>query len=201
MCSCKSARDLPNGTRGTTGPNRQQCVAKILWDYDRALSNQSKIKAEVPYDMSQDPPAPIMSNNDPTRPTHSRPSGSKIPDVILVKDGTRPPTRDNIRKIIEMKFDGDPPDADQIKIFKRIGGRGVPIETWTPETCGCGEEERERVPVPVPEPARKREIEILFLVLAILGLLGDDLLVPVAGEADDVGILPLLARLKQILAN
>ncbi len=55
MCSCKSARDLPDGTRGATGPNRQNCVAKRLWDYDRALSNQSTIKAEVPYDMSQTP--------------------------------------------------------------------------------------------------------------------------------------------------
>ena len=59
MCFCKDARNLPDGTRGATGPNRQNCVAARLWAYDRALSNQSTIKAEVPYDMSQDPPAPI----------------------------------------------------------------------------------------------------------------------------------------------
>jgi type VI secretion system secreted protein VgrG len=208
LCFCKSERDLPNGgtgpiVRGKTGRNRQQCVADRLWDYDRALGNQSTIKAEVPYDMSHDPPTPIMSNNDPNRPTHSRPSGSKIPDVVLVKDETRPPTQDNIRKIIEMKFDGDPVNFDQIRDFKNIGGRGVPVEIWTPESCGCGEEESKRVPVPVadPDPARKPRDEVLFLVLAILVLLGDDLLAPGVGEADDVEILPLLARLRQILAN
>ena len=200
MCSCKSARDLPNGTRGTTGPNRQQCVAEILWAYDRGLSNQSTIKAEVPYDMSQNPPAPIMSRNDPTRPTHRRPSGSKIPDVVLVKDETKPPTQDNIRKIVEMKFDNDPVDRDQLKVFEKIAGRGAPVEVWTPETCGCGKEEPERVPVPVPEHARKREDEILFLVLAILVLLVDDL-VPGVGEADDPAIPALLARLTKLLAN
>jgi type VI secretion system secreted protein VgrG len=202
MCFCKSARDLPDGTRGTKGPNRQQCVAERLWAQDRALGNQSKIKAEVPYDMSQVPPAPIMSRNDPTRPTHSRPGGSKIPDVVLVNDPTRPPTQDNIRKIIEMKFDNDPVDRDQIKIFEKIAGPGIPVEVWTPETCGCKEEKPNAVPVPVvaPAPSRKPNDEVLFLVLAILVLLADDL-IPVVGEADDPALPPLLARLAKILAN
>jgi hypothetical protein len=72
---------------------------------------------------------------------------------------------------------------------------------WTPKTCGCGEEEPERVLVPEAQPDKDREHggEVLFLVLAILVLLADD---PIPGGlADDPAILPLLARLKMILAN
>ena len=200
MCFCKSVRDVPGGTRGTTGRNRQQCVADRLWAYDRALSNQSTIKAEVPYDMNMDPPAPFMDPINPMRPIHSRPAGSKIPDVVLVKDETRPPTQDNIRKIIEMKFDNDPVDRRQLDDLRKIAGPGIPVEIWTPETCGCKEEEPEPVPVPAPVPARKSEAEVLFLVLAILVILADGL-IPVVGEADDPALPPLLARLAKILAN
>ncbi len=197
MCSCKNARDLPDGTRGTTGPNRQQCVAKRLWAYDRALSNQSTIKAEVPYDMNQVPPAPIMSRNDPTRPTHSRPVGSKIPDVVLVNDPTQPPTQDNIRKIIEMKFPGDATSQQQLNEYRDISG-GAPVEVWTLNRCGCGGEEPEpkTVPVPVPDP----RVEFLALLALLAVLLADDL-IPVVGEGDDIAIPALLARLARILAR
>lgn len=198
MCSCKNARDLPNGSRGTAGPNRQQCVADRLWAYDRALSNQSTIKAEVPYDMSQDPPAPIMSRNDPTRPTHRRPAGSKIPDVVLVNDPTKPPTQDNIRKIIEMKFDKDPLDPDQIAVFMQIAPPGVPVETWTTETCGCGKDEPEPKKVPVEAPDPRAEFLALLALLAVL--LADDL-IPGVGEGDDPAIPLVLARLSKILSK
>lgn len=203
MCSCKSARDLPNTgsgpvVRGKTGRNRQQCVADRLWAYDRALSNQSTIKAEVPYDMSQVPPAPVMSRNDPTRPTHSRPGGSRIPDVVLVNDPTKPPTQDNIRKIIEMKFDNDPLDPDQIKAFKRIAPPGVPVETWTTETCGCGKDEPEPKKVPVEAPDPRTEFLALLALLAVL--LADDL-IPGVGEGDDPAIPVLLARLSKLLSK
>ncbi len=203
MCFCKSARNLPDGTRGKTGRNRQQCVADRLWAYDDRMSNQSTIKAEVPYNMSFDPPAPIMDTSNPMRPVRDRPIGSKIPDVVLVKDPTMPPVQGNIRKIIEMKFDGDKRLPGQLDDFKTIVGNGPLVETWTPETCGCGKKEREQVLVPevLPDRAPRHEGEALFLVLAILVLLADDVLLPGVGGADDPAILPLLARLKMILAN
>ena len=196
MCSCKGARDLPDGTRGTTGVNRQNCVAKRLWAYDRALSNQSTIKAEVPYDMTRTPPAPIMSRNDPTRPTHSKPGGSKIPDIVLVIDQTKPPTQDNIKKVIEIKFPGDKPIRDQMRDYGVIAG-GAPVETWTLDRCGCGEEE----PEPKPKPAPAPDPAGLLVVLALLALVLLDDLIPVAGAADDPAIPVLLARLAQILAR
>jgi hypothetical protein len=198
MCFCKSARDLPNGTRGPTGRNRQQCVAERLWAYDRALSNQSTIKAEVPYDMSLDPPAPIMDTLNPMRPVHDRPAGSKIPDVVLVNDPRMPPVQGNIRKIIEMKFDGDKRPDGQMDDFKTIAGPGIPVEVWTPETCGCGKEEPEPKTAPAPAPDPRAE---LLAVLALLALALADELIPVVGEADDPAIPALLARLTQILAK
>ncbi len=201
MCFCKSARDLPDGTRRTTGPGRQDCVAKRLWAYDAALSNQSTIKAEVPYDMDLDPPAPIMDTINPMRPRHDKPARSKVPDVVLVIDPTLPPVQSNIRKIIEIKFDGDKRPKRQIEDFEKIAGLGTPVETWTPETCGCGKkQEPEPVPAPAPDPARQHEGEVLFLVLALLVLLGDDIFFPGGGMADDAAIPPLLARLRLILA-
>jgi type VI secretion system secreted protein VgrG len=146
--------------------------------------------------MNQVPPAPIMSNNDPTRPTHSRPAGSKIPDVVLVNDPTKPPTQDNIRKIIEMKFPGDTPSRDQLRDYGVIAG-AAPVEVWTTDRCGCGGEDPEprKVPVPVPDPRAE-----LLALLALLALLLADNLIPVVGEGGDTAIPALLARLAKILA-
>ena len=203
MCFCKSVRNLPGGVRGTKGPNRQQCVADRLWAYDDMMNNQSTIKAEVPYDMSFDPPAPIMETNGPSRPIRDRPAGSKIPDVVLLRDPTLSPVQGNIRKIIEMKFDGDKRPIGQVNDFGRITGDAALVETWTTADCGCGKEEPEREPIPhpLPDPAPHHDIEVLLLALAILVLLADDVLLPGVGGADDPAILPLLARLKMILAK
>jgi hypothetical protein len=57
-----------------------------------ASGQTTTIKAEVPYDMTKNPPAPIMSKNDPRRATRGSPKGSRIPDVVVVHDGTKPPT-------------------------------------------------------------------------------------------------------------
>ncbi len=71
-----------------------------------------------------------------------------------------------------------------------------------PGDRGCGKKEPNAVPVlaAAPAPSRKPNDEVLFLVLAILVLLADDL-IPVAGQADDPALVPLLARLAKILAN
>src|SRR5262249_53747486 len=139
ICSCKDVRASSPGK----GPRPSDCVTARLRAYDHALGDQSTIKAEVPYDMSQNPPVPIMSRYQPTRPTTSKPGGSKAPDVVLVKDPTKPPTQDNIKKIIEIKFPGDRWRPGQEKAYERIAG-GVPIDRWTPDTCGCKDEEKER---------------------------------------------------------
>jgi type VI secretion system secreted protein VgrG len=137
-----------------------------------------------------------MSRNDPTRPTHSKPAGSKAPDVVLVIDPTRPPTQDNIKKVIEMKFPGDKTSQEQMVDYTEIAG-GAPVEVWTLERCGCGKDEPEPKPVPAPAPDPGK----LLLVLALLALVLLDDIIPIVGEGDDPAIPALLARLAQILAK
>jgi type VI secretion system secreted protein VgrG len=198
MCACKNVRDRPNEElgptkRGKTGPNRQNCVDQTLWNFDDHLNHKSTIKAEVPYDMSKNPPTPIMSRTQPTRATRRKPAGSKIPDIVLVKDPTKAPTQDNIRKIIEIKFPGDSPDMKQMRAYRKIAGNGVPVDTWTLEQCGCGEEESAPQPVPVPIPSSSADkVAGLLLALAILALLLDD---AIGGEADDLAIPELIEQM------
>jgi type VI secretion system secreted protein VgrG len=111
ICVCKALAD----EQAADGERRkaQICVTQRLRAYDRALNGKSTIKAEVPYDMSQTPPTPIMSRNEPERPTFGRPKGSNIPDVVVVKDPEKPPTQDNIDKVIEIKFPPDKLTPDQ----------------------------------------------------------------------------------------
>src|SRR5262249_45261512 len=149
MCSCKDSVTAL-GNRNPDG-----CTRTRLWAYDRALGNKSTIKAQVPYDMSQIPPVPIMSRNDPSRPKTKPDKRRRAPDVVLVKDPNRPTTQDNIRKIIEIKFPGDRRDPDQMQEYERIAG-GAPVELWTLEDCGCEDKKKQRDPFRVPVPLGER---------------------------------------------
>jgi type VI secretion system secreted protein VgrG len=151
MCACKNVRV---GKKGK-GMNRQNCVARQLWMLDRR-GHRSTIKAETPYDMSTQPPTPIMSRNEPDRPTRGRPAGSKIPDVVIVKDPNKPPTQDNIKRIVEIKFPGDKVGDDQMDQYKRIAGE-APVEVWTLEDCNCPDKKRKPFRVPLPAPARQKK--------------------------------------------
>src|SRR5262249_31653200 len=147
MCSCKDS------TTALGNRNPDGCTRTRLWAYDRALGNKSTIKAQVPYDMSQIPPVPVMSRNDPSRPKTKPDKGTSAPDVVLVKDPNRPPTQDNIKKVIEIKFPGDSEDEVQNTKYKTIAG-GAPYEVWTLEDCGCPEKKRDPIRVPVPTGER-----------------------------------------------
>jgi type VI secretion system secreted protein VgrG len=162
------------------------------------MFNQSTIKAQTPYDMSKKPPAPIMSRNNPRRPTRGVPRGSRITDVVIVKDGTKPPTQDNIKRVIEVKFPPTPPmSREQKKAYDKIAGPAArPVEEWTPNTCGC-EGKKKRVPVPAPGRAEDAAA-IAILMLLILALILDDV---VGGEGDDVLIPALVRRLMEKLAT
>ena len=192
ICNCQSEGQ----TQTEAGEQRtmQWCVSRKLWAYDDALGNQSTINAECPYDMSQSPPAPIMSKNVPKRPTRRRPLGSKIPDIIIKKDPTKPPTQDNIKKVIEVKFGSDDIDDEHRDDYKRIAG-SAPMEVWRPEDCNCGQEEPDLVPEPITVADA---VLIMALLVAIAALLADDALP--GGQADDVAIPPLIARLMARLA-
>jgi type VI secretion system secreted protein VgrG len=114
---------------------------------------------------------------------------------VLVKDPTKPPTQDNLRKIVELKFPGDTRDREQMQAYRKIAGkgRGDIVEVWTLEKCGCGKEEPAPQPVPAPVPSSSADkIAALLLALAILALILDD---AVGGEADDLLIPELIEQM------
>lgn len=172
---------------------RQRCVTRHIRALENASAYTSPLKAEVPYDMSKRPPEPIMSKNDPRRATRSSPAGSRIPDVVVVKEGTKPPTRDNIKEVIEIKFPPDELKDEQRKAYEAIAGES-PFEVLGPERCGCSRQKQ-----PQPQEMTAGDVaEVAALTLLVIALVLDDA-VP-GGQADDVVIPPAVARILSKLA-
>jgi type VI secretion system secreted protein VgrG len=171
----------------------QRCVTQHIRAMEDASGHTSTIKAEVPYDMSVDPPVPIMSRNTPQRSTRSWPVGSKIPDVVVVKDGGRPPTQDNLKEVIEIKFPPDKLGKHQRKDYERIAGE-APLKELGPDECGC----------PRQKQAQRQEVtatdlmEVTVLTLLVIAMVLDDI-VPGA-QIDDAAIPPAIARILNRLA-
>jgi type VI secretion system secreted protein VgrG len=173
----------------------QRCVTQHIRAMEDASGHTSPIKAEVPYDMSTKPPTPIMSKNDPRRPTRSWPAGSKIPDVVVVKDGTRPPTQDNLKAVIEIKFPPDQMDKQQRESYRKIA-REVPLKELGPDECGCPGRRQQRTQA--QDMTVQDWGEIVALTLLVLATVLDDA-IP-GGQADDVVIPPAIARMLTRLA-
>ncbi|MGK3991688.1 type VI secretion system tip protein TssI/VgrG [Sorangium sp. So ce1024] len=173
-------------------PLPQQCVTRHIRMLEDASAHTSPLKAEVPYDMSKDPPEPIMSKNDPRRATRGRPKGSRIPDVVVVKDGTKPPTQDNIKEVIEIKFPPDKLGSEQRKAYDSIAGR-APLEELGPDRCGCPRSAKNEQQVTAGDVA-----EVAALTLLVIALVADDALP--GGQVDDVAIPPAIARILSKIA-
>ncbi|WP_437758472.1 type VI secretion system tip protein TssI/VgrG [Sorangium sp. So ce1389] len=182
ICRCKEER-LP-----------QQCVTRHIRALEDASAQTSPLKAEVPYDMSKRPPEPIMSKNDPRRATRSSPKGSRIPDVVVVKDGTKPPTRDNIKEVIEIKFPPDELEDDQRKAYTAIAGKAT-FKELGPNQCGCPRQKKK----PESRDITAGDVaEVAALTMLVVALVLDDA-VP-GGQADDVAIPPAVTRILGKLA-
>ena len=70
------------------------------------------------------------------------------PDVVIVNDPTRPPTQDNIKQVVEMKFPPDPPNEDQTSEYSVIAGDANKVIEMSPSDCDCSQEPQEpNVPV------------------------------------------------------
>ncbi len=159
MCCCRTA---------TGSGARQRCVQKTLDAADQALAHQSRYKAEISYNMTTVPPSPFMhrdgsglkrSDRWQTRAQDEIPGCEanegmvRRPDIVVVRNPNRPPTQDNIERVVEMKFRGDPDDPKQMAAYQAIAGPGAPAEIRREENCDCGNENRRRIPFPVPAPA------------------------------------------------
>lgn len=203
ICECNAS-----APRGAVDQElKQQCVSKKLQDRDDAAGNRSTIKPEINYNMQTTPPSPIMSGGNPLTGTSWLPAHTKDipgfkpgtgmvrrPDAVIVRNGNLPPTQDNLAAVVEIKFPPDARDPDQLAAYQEIAGPDKPLVELSPQACGCPEPEEE--PERVRAPDTTSDLEKALLLLALLGLVLDDL---VGGEADDLAIPVVLARLGWIL--
>ena len=125
MCKCDKAPNIASDGKRL----KQGCIAAHMKGLEAALNYRSNYKQELNFDMTQRPPAPIMDSGVDTKGHDflpgwikkywgSKPEHSPVfkagtgtirrPDVVIVKDASKPPIQDNIKQIVEMKF---PPDT------------------------------------------------------------------------------------------
>jgi hypothetical protein len=137
-----------------------------------------------------------MSKNDPTRPKHKKDAGTAAPDVIVVYDGTRPPTQDNIKRVYEIKFGDDRLATEKRGAYTRIAGAAA-FEVLTPKNCGCEKEEAERLPEPISakEAAMLVVLLLAFIAAMLDGVPGDELILAPPLAKQLLRIAPLLTRL------
>jgi hypothetical protein len=165
MCQCNK---MPN--IGKDGKQlKQGCVAERMKTLDKLLDHRSPYKQEINYDMTKDPPAPIMDSGiatkghdwlpgwlnkywdkDETHPPFQSGEGMiRRPDVVIVNDPGKPPTQDNIKQIIEMKFPPDSISERQEEAYEKIAGDPRKLHTLEPSQCDCDAPEPASSHIPV----------------------------------------------------
>lgn len=170
MCKCDKQPNI-----GKDGKQlKQGCVSAHLKGLDAALDHRSNYKQELNYDMTQRPPSPITDSGVDTKPHDYLPGwikkywGSKPehgpayeagvglirrPDVVIVKDASKPPTQDNIKQIVEMKFPPDSLEEPQRRAYEKIAGSSKKMVTLESDDCDCNAEEPKGPNIPVEELA------------------------------------------------
>jgi hypothetical protein len=166
LCHCDNMPDV-----GKDGKQlKQGCVGGRLQPLDQLLDHRSPYKQEIHYDMTQSPPAPIMDSRVLTKghrylsgwiwkywgtepehlPTYKAGQGLiRRPDVVIVKDPTRPPTQDNIKQIVEMKFPPDALSKPQADAYREIAGSAARMQKLEPGDCDCHAPEPDAAKIPV----------------------------------------------------
>ena len=151
---------------------RQACVSGRLKALDTALGHTSPYKAEYTYDMTKRPPEPFLDKaietkardlwpgwtkalwpKDPARPQPYRAGRgyTRRPDVVIVKDPSRPPTQDNIKQVVEMKFPNDTFRRGQRDDYVTIAGGEAKMVRLDLEDCDCNKTEPEKSKIPVEQ--------------------------------------------------
>lgn len=131
VCKCDAVPSIGLGGQRL----KQQCVSGRLKVADAMGDYRSPYKAEINYDMSRDPPAPIMDSGMPTKAHAYLPGwirkhwagglggytpgigNIRRPDVVIVNDASLAPIQGNIKSVVEIKF---PPDRHSRKTAGRL---------------------------------------------------------------------------------
>ena len=70
------------------------------------------------------------------------------PDVVIVNDPKKPPTQDNIKQVVEMKFPPDPHNKEQAQDYGKIAGDENKVIEMQSTDCDCSQENQQsKVPV------------------------------------------------------
>jgi hypothetical protein len=181
ICKCKAAPAI-----GKNGQSlKQVCVSKALSELDEVLSHKSQYKPEINYDMTKSPPAPIMSRDvetkghswlrgwidkywasDADHPPFKAGQGMvRRPDVVIVKDSSKPPTQDNIKQVVEIKFEDDVWGREQMADYETISGKGK-LASLEPDDCACDSTDSEPPKIPVEDMGKLGTLAaILYFLL------------------------------------
>jgi len=164
ICYCSSTPNVSQDGKNL----KQTCVAQRLGELDEILQGRSPYKPEVSYDMTKNPPQPILDsqtgtgahgwipgwiskywNEDPEHPPFKPGRGMiRRPDVVIVKDPTKPPSQDNIKQVVEMKFPPDPRNREQLEDYAEIAGNKNKVVEMQSTDCDCSQEDQQsKVPV------------------------------------------------------
>lgn len=196
-----------------------QCATETLGAAQRALGNNARYKPQVSYNMRANPPEPLMDKNLfgqlTTRPLdfpseYGRMTGriqrdfpgvtaeggtdTRRPDVVIVRDPSRPPTADNISRVVDFKFPGDQVREAADRAYTEIGG-GVPPLELNVRVCGCSDDDEKRRQVELVSAAEQayavRRSNLERLGWGALGVIGVGvtalaILSPFEGPAGDI---------------
>ncbi|WP_371228235.1 VRR-NUC domain-containing protein [Pseudomonas sp. QE6] len=164
ICYCSSTPNVSQDGKSL----KQACVAQRLGELDEVLQGRSPYKPEVSYDMTRNPPQPILDSHtgnsphgwipgwiskywddDPEHPPFKPGRGMiRRPDVVIVRDPTKPPIQDNIKQVVEMKFPPDPRNKEQMQDYGKIAGNKSKVVEMQSTECDCSQENQQsKVPV------------------------------------------------------
>ncbi len=168
MCQCDKQPNV-----GKDGKQlKQACVSARIKGLDQILDHRSSYKQELNFDMTQRPPTPITDSGVDTKghdflpnwikkywgtkpehsPTYAPGTGLiRRPDVVIVKDPLMPPTQNNIKQIVEMKFPPDTLGEAQEQAYVKIAGDENKLAKLEPGDCDCESEEPKGPKIPVQE--------------------------------------------------
>lgn len=142
----------------TTGARQRVALPEPIMDKVVATKNRDLFPTWTQKLWPQDPTRPV--------PYKAGRGYTRRPDVVIVKDPTKPPTQDNIKQVVEMKFPGDPYGQGQREEYIRIAGdrsKMVPLEL---KDCDCNQPEPEKSKVPVEQLGTAGAIlSLLYMVL------------------------------------
>ncbi|MDR6394264.1 VRR-NUC domain-containing protein [Herbaspirillum seropedicae] len=181
ICKCKDAPGIGKDGRSL----KQSCVSNRLRELDKLLQHRSPYKPEVNYDMTKQPPEPIMDSSIATKAhdwlpgwiskhweqDHGSPylKGAGMvrrPDTVIVLDPTKPPVQENIKQVVEIKFPPDQMGELQEAAYKRIAGDDSKLVEMGPEDCDCNQPEPDPAKIPVEELGFAATIaSIIYMVL------------------------------------